>query len=650
MKTVSNINRDWEFVHGENGKKQRIDLPHTWNGEDGQDGGNDYFRGTCTYFKRLKRPSFPEGGAVYLEFKGVNASAVVYVNGERAGSHDGGYSAFRCNITPFLKDENLIKVEVDNSINDRVYPQEADFTFYGGIYRDVNLICVDKSHFDLEYYGASPIKIDPLVEGKDGRVTVTAYPAGEGEVKIQIFDGEGNCVAELENGETAVIKNVHLWNGVQDPYLYRAVASLYCEGEKADEVSAAFGFRTFRADLEKGFFLNGESYPLRGVCRHQDRPQLGNALTKAEHEEDMRLILELGANTVRLAHYQHDDYFYELCDRAGLVVWAEIPYISRHMKGGNENAESQMRELILQQYNHPSICFWGLSNEITIKKGDKEDMLQTHRRLNELCHTLDPHRLTTTANYMGSSVDIPTAHIGDVESWNLYFGWYCPGLSLNDAWLKKFKKKYPDRAVGISEYGAEGMPNLHAARPRRFDNSEEYQALYHEYMLEFFARNPCLWATHVWNMFDFAADARNQGGEPGRNHKGLVTFDRKTKKDAFYLYKAYWSKEKVLHLCGKRFINRTGRTAFVTVYSNVGQVEIYNNGRLVASPAPEKGGKVYKCKLKLEEKNEIVVKAGGLQDTAVFYKVKRKDPSYRTNTGNSMSWEKRKAKKSGKKK
>lgn len=640
MKKIVNINKDWKFIYSKDGSEHSVDLPHTWNGDDGQDGGNDYYRGACTYIKHLKKPDFSANGSVYMEFKGVNVSATVYINGEKVCYHDGGYSTFRCNITPYLKDENLIKVEVDNSKNDRVYPQVADFTFYGGIYRDVNLICVDEIHFDLDYYGCNPIKVEPTVDGTSGKVKVTAYFTGNGEISIDIFDREGGKVATIENGGTAIIENAHLWNGIEDPYMYKAVATLFVNGAKVDEVSVNFGFRTYSVDPQKGFYLNGKLYPLRGVCRHQDRPHIGNALTKVEHEEDMRLIQEIGANTIRLAHYQHDDYFYDLCDKAGMVVWAEIPYISKHMSNGNKNAISQMTELILQQYNHPSIMFWGLSNEITMRKGDSNDMLKTHIELNDLCHKLDPHRLTTIACYAVSSRHTKSAHITDVVSWNLYLGWYVPGLYKNDIWLKRFHRSYPNRAIGLSEYGAEGMPNLHSAKPKRFDNTEEYQAFYHEYMLEFFARNPYIWATHVWNMFDFAADARNQGGEPGMNHKGLVTFDRKLKKDAFYLYKAYWSKEKVLHLCGKRYVNRTGKKTNITVYSNVGNVEIYNNGKLVATPTAHTGGKIFKCKITLEPENEIVVKAGDLTDSVKFIKVKKSDPSYKATKGNSMSWEK----------
>lgn len=640
MRKTENINSCWKFIYSKTGEVKGVNLPHTWNGDDGQDGGNDYYRGQCVYLKKFKKPVFAIDELLFVEFKGVNASAKVYLNGTKLCEHDGGYSTFRTELTPYLSEENELKVEVDNGVNDRVYPQRADFTFYGGIYRDVNFIIVNKNHFDLNYFGCNPIKVETTVLNDGCSAKITAFKSGEGEVKIAVLDANGKEVGSCVNGGNVVIKGARLWNGVKDPYMYRAVATLYSDGEAVDEISTYFGFRTYSVDPKKGFILNGKIYPLRGVCRHQDRPHIGNALTKAEHDEDMALIREIGANTVRLAHYQHDDYFYELCDRAGLVVWAEIPYISRHEKNSDGNALSQMKELIYQQYNHPSIVFWGISNEITMMKTDKKDMLKMHRELNDLCHKLDPQRITALACFAMCTYGNRTAHITDVVSWNLYLGWYVPGFFLNDLWMKFFRLFYPKRCIGYSEYGAEGMPNLHSAKPKRFDNTEEYQAKYHEYLIEFFVRNKFMWATHVWNMFDFGSDGRNQGGDAGKNHKGLVTFDRKIKKDAFYLYKAYWSEEKVLHLCGKRYINRTGAKTHITVYSNCGQPEIYNNGKLVCKPKAKKGGKVYKCKIKLFDTNEITVKVGNLTDGAVFRKVKKPDASYKVNGGNSMSWEK----------
>ncbi len=657
MKTINNINAGWKFFYSKDGTTQDVDLPHTWNCDDGQDGDGKYYRGTCSYEKTLPELSLSDGDQVYLEFKGVNASAKVYVNGTLAGEHDGGYSTFRCNITSCLAAENIVKVDVDNSVNDTVYPQFADFTFYGGIYRDVNLIVVGKNHFDLDYFGCNPIKVEPVIADgdADGKLKVTAYVTGEGDVRITIYDAEGNVFTELANGEETTIVGVHRWDGVDDPYMYKAVATLYNGDEAVDEVSANFGFRSYSVDRNKGFFLNGRSYPLHGVSRHQDRPGKarqhngeticgGNAITNAEHDEDMALIMEIGANTIRLAHYQHADYFYDLCDKNGLVIWAEVPYISKHMNNGDENIKHQFKELILQQFNHPSIMFWGISNEITMKKTDYDDMLKTHHEMNDLAHELDPSRKTTVACFAMCSWRNRSSRISDVVSWNLYLGWYVPGKFLNRAWMAMYRLLDHHRCIGMSEYGAEGMTNLHTAKPKRFDNTEEYQGIYHEYMLEFFAKHPYLWSTHVWNMFDFAADGRNQGGDPGMNHKGLITFDRKTKKDAFYLYKAYWSKQPVLHLCGKRYINRETAKTEIRVYTNQGPaVEVYNNGKLVATPkAKYESGKVYVCKIDLDKScdNEIVVKANGYEDSMIIHPVDEADPAYSANSGNSMSWEK----------
>ena len=556
MRKRISLNQSWIFT-GFDGKPIPVNVPHTWNNIDGQDGGNDYRRGTCLYEKEFDIPSFDRNTQrVYLEFQGVNASADVELNGKAVTRHDGGYSTFRSDVTELLQEANNLSVSVDNGVNDRIYPQKADFTFYGGIYRDVELLIVNKNHFDLDYYGGCGLQVTAKpVEGyKKAEVEVKTFTNCEDAVHVRILDAEGKEVAAGDGNTVCVsIDNVRLWNGLEDPYLYTAVATL----ESGDEVSARFGVRDFHYHAKTGFYLNGRSYPLRGVSRHQDRKGLGNAISKKEHLEDMDLICEMGANTIRLAHYQHDQYFYDLCDERGMVVWAEIPYISEHMPNGRENTISQMKELITQNYNHPSIVCWGVSNEITISTKDKADMLDNHKVLNDLCHKMDPSRFTTLACYAMCGPFNPVAHITDTVSWNLYLGWYVPGLFLNDLWMDFFHKVYPDRCLGYSEYGCEGMPNLHSSRPHRGDHTEEYQAIYHEYMLKCFDRHPWMWATHVWNMFDFAADARDQGGEPGMNHKGLITFDRKTKKDSFYLYKAYWSREPFVHICSKRYEDRT---------------------------------------------------------------------------------------------
>ena len=635
MREITKIMKGWEFT-GPDGTTTTVDLPHTWNARDGQDGGNDYWRGTCIYRTRFAAPQFNTvSHQVWIQFDGVNASAHVVLNGSPVCNHDGGYSTFRANITELLRDENELTVEVDNSKNDRVYPQKADFTFYGGIYRDVSLMVVSKNHFTLDYFGGPGIRITPTVQGADASVQVTTWHDGEGEVSIELLDAAGNTVATGKGPDiTLTIFNAHLWNGVKDPYLYSCKARLVVNGTVEDETTTRFGVRSFKVDPKKGFFLNGKSYPLHGVSRHQDRKGLGNAITREMHDEDMALIKEIGANTIRLAHYQHDQYFYDLCDEVGMVVWAEIPYISEHMPNGRENTISQMKELIIQNYNRPCIVCWGVSNEITISTKDKKDMLDNHRQLNDLCHEMDKTRLTTLACYAMCGPFNRSAHITDMVSWNLYLGWYVPGFILNDLWMGFFHLCFPNRPFGYSEYGAEGMPNLHSTHPHRGDHTEEYQAKYHEYMLRCFKRHPWMWATHVWNMFDFAADARDQGGEPGMNHKGLVTFDRKTKKDSFYLYKAWWSDEAFVHICSKRFVERTGSTATVKVYSNQSTVALYANGNKVGE---QTGEHVFTFKVPLNGELHIQAVAGDRTDESVIRHVDTPNPEYKLHKTKSKS-------------
>lgn len=601
MREVINFNTKWAFtkeaseVPKEMPKKWYwVTLPHCWNEIDGQDGGNDYYRGTCYYAKELARRDLPEADRYYLELRGANSSADVYVNGKKLAHHDGGYSTWRVDMTESLAEENLIVVAVDNSANETVYPQNADFTFYGGIYRNVNIIAVSESHFDLDYYGGPGIRVTPEIKDSDAKVEIEVYltNAKAGQTLVYtIRDAEGNAVGEVKSGAEATkavmeIPSVHLWNGRKDPYLYTAEVSLVDGENVLDAVSARFGCRTFEIDPERGFILNGKDYPLRGVSRHQDRWGRGNALLPEHHREDIELICEVGATTIRLAHYQHDQYFYDLCDEKGLVIWAEIPYISSHMPGGRENTISQMKELVVQNYNHPSIVVWGLSNEITMTGSSTPDLLENHNILNDMVHEMDKTRLTTMAVVSMCDIHDPYIQIPDTVSYNHYFGWYGGDTSMNGPWLDNFHKEFPNIPIGMSEYGCEAL-NWHTSDPKQGDYTEEYQAYYHEELIKQLYTRPYLWATHVWNMFDFGADARNEGGENGQNHKGLVTFDRKYKKDAFYAYKAWLSDDPFVHLCGKRYVDRVEDTTKVTVYSNLPEVELFANGKSLGKKTAE---------------------------------------------------------------
>ena len=651
MRQIYNFNTKWGFskeaVEAPTTMPERwnwVNLPHTWNNIDGQDGGNDLYRGTAFYAKELEKMDLPKADRYFLEIQGANSSAILYVNGKKLANHDGGYSTWRVDITDVLEDKNLFVFELDNSANDRVYPQNADFTFYGGLYRNVNIIAVNESHFDLEYYGAPGIKVTPEVVGENAKVEVEVFVKNVKENQKLIYtlkDAEGNVVVEQETlaSQTVAsleIENVHLWHGRKDPYLYTAEVYLKSEDEVLDNVSTRFGCRTFEIHPENGFILNGEEYPLRGVSRHQDRWGVGNALLKEHHDEDMDLICEVGATTIRLAHYQHDQYFYDLCDERGMVVWAEIPYISTHMPNGRENTISQMKELVVQNYNHPSIVVWGLSNEITMHGDSDEDLRENHVILNDLVHEMDKTRLTTMACVSMCSMDDPYVQIPDTVSYNHYFGWYGGDTSQNGPWFDEFHAKYPNIPIGCSEYGCEAL-NWHTSDPQQGDYTEEYQAYYHEELIKQFYTRKYMWATHVWNMFDFGADSRNEGGENGQNHKGLMTFDRKYKKDSFYAYKAWLSDDPFVHICAKRYVDRVEETTKVTVYSNQPEVELFANGvSLGKQTSPEH---FFYFEVPNTGETTLVAVAGECRDESFIRKVEVFNEDYRLKeTGAILNW------------
>lgn len=628
------INDNWKFVkqagnaaEAMQAEGERISLPHTWNAEDGQDGGNDYYRGTCWYIKELTEVEKTEEEEVYLEFLGAAMISDVYLNGEKLFHHEGGYSTFRVNLTAYLTEKNVLAVAVDNGDNTICYPQKADFTFYGGLYRSVNLLVVPREHFALDYCGTPGIKLTPEVdlETKKANVTVEVWTSGNPkEVTITAAEQTKNVKVSGNYAKTVFeIEQVHLWDGLEDPYLYSAEAVL----ASGDRVSTRFGCRTFEMDSQKGFLLNGRSYPLRGVSRHQDVKGVGNALSLEDHQRDMEIIKELGATTLRLAHYQHAQEFYDLCDENGLVVWAEIPYITMHMSSARANTLSQMEELIVQNYNHPSICCWGLSNEITAASAVDEDLLENHRLLNDLCHRLDATRPTTMANVFMLEIDSPILEIPDINSYNLYFGWYLGDLEQNEEFFDEYHEKYPDRVIGFSEYGADANPQYQSSKPEKGDYTESYQAVYHEHMLKMIEERPWLWATHVWNLFDFAADGRDEGGKHGENQKGLVTIDRRLKKDAFYLYKAAWNqKEPFVHLCGKRYADRAEEMTEVKVYSNQPEVTLFVDGNEVETKA---GKTIFTFPVALQGEHTIEARSGAVSDQMQIRRVEEENPTYR---------------------
>ncbi len=602
MRNIISLNDNWYFTKESIGTPaaltadilatwDKVSLPHTWNGVDGQDGKGDYFKGACWYAKYFSAPKEVEGTRIFVEVLAAAMSGRVYVNGKEVGYHEGGYSSFALDITDVVTDSvNLLVICVDNTDRTHIYPQMADFTFYGGLYRGVNLITVPATHFDLEYYGAPGLSITATPQGEGAVIKLQSFIKNGDEnytVKYDITDEYGDTVAEIWRPSTnpdveVTLPEAHLWQGVEDPYLYTCTATLVRRNETVDEVSSRFGIRSFHVDPEKGFFLNGKPMMLRGVSRHQDRLYQGSALTRSEHYEDAHLIYELGANTVRLAHYQHSQDFYDACDEYGFIVWAEIPYISNQSDDplAHENCREQMKDLIYQNYNHPSICFWGLSNEITIS-GEKPGLVENHKDLNELVKSIDPTRLTTIAHVSMLPIDSALHGITDVESYNHYFGWYGGTYDNNEKWLDHFHATYPNICIGLSEYGAEGIITYQPDEPKCRDYSEAYQAEYHEHMVKILMERPYIWSTHVWNMFDFGCAARDEGGVAGRNNKGLVTIDRKIKKDAYFIYKAYWSEDPFVYITGRRYAQRVADTTTIKVYSNQPTVSLYADGKLL---------------------------------------------------------------------
>jgi beta-galactosidase len=663
MRKVININDKWKFVkqdevqainnYYDDENWEAINLPHTWNAIDGAN-GSDFYKGACWYRKVFTVDTLAKGKKVFIEFEGSNSITDVYVNGNHLGQHRGGYSTFRFDITEAVEygTRNILAVKVDNTVVEDVYPQLADFTFYGGIYRDVNIIIADNLHFDLMDYGSKGICIvqEEVSEERaflviKSRLVNAGTEAKKVRLWADICDAEGKKVTYAAKevvvppGETkteelqVVIETPILWNGRKNPYLYQAKISMASFNDTIDELSIPFGVRYFKVDAEKGFFLNGKHLALNGVSRHQDRKDMGWAISKTEQLEDMNLIKEIGASSIRLAHYQHSQFFYDLCDREGMVVWAEIPFISQMSKTELDgiNAKQQMIELIRQNYNHPSIIFWGIQNEIQIG-GEGPEVRKLVKELNQLTKKEDSTRLSTMANVAFVEEGDEYNFITDVVGCNQYFGWYSGKAEDFSDWIDNYHKINPGVSLCISEYGAEGIVQYHSNDPKVKDYTEEYHALLHEKIWKIFQNRPFLWATYVWNMFDFGANIRNEGGVKGRNNKGLVTYDRKIKKDAFYMYKAHWSDEKFVHITSKRYIDRAEDNIQVKVYSNCNTVVLYVNGKELESKTNDDKIFIFEG---IELKAGInVFRAKGyyngdvFEDSAVFNKVSEHNTSY----------------------
>ena len=638
MREIISLNENWtlSFPKGDHATEQ-VNLPHTWNAVDGNDGNGSYLRTTGVYTRTFTAPKQPrEGGRTYVEVLAAALNSTVKVNGQVATTHEGGFSIFRADVTDLCHEgDNELTIEVSNEDTPSMYPSSADFTFYGGLYRGVNLISVPNAHFDLDYYGGPGMMVTPVpTEDGGANFTIKSFvtnPADDLTVMYSIEDCFGREAASAVRGSadtevTIYVPDAQLWS-MDEPNLYTVVATLQRNNEEVDEIAANVGVRSFKVTPDEGFSINGVPTPLRGVSRHQDRVFEGNALTAEEHYDDAMLIKELGANTIRLAHYQHSQDFYDACDEIGFAVWAEIPFISVFKKGegAHKHVMEEMKELIIQNYNHPSIMFWGISNEILIG-GISQELVDTHHDLEKLCKELDPTRLTTIAHVSTTPVNGPMHHITDLESYNHYFGWYGGQMEQNGPWLDQFHAEHPDICIGISEYGCEGIINWHSNTPQCKDYTEEYQALYHEHMAQVFEDRPWVWASHVWNMFDFGCAARNEGGVSGRNNKGLITMDRKTKKDSYFVYQAYWTQTPMIHIAGRRHAQRAGETTEIKVYSNQDTVVLYVNGKEVGQQTAHR---VFKFNAALNDGfNTIVAVAGDVKDSITLEKVEKEPACY----------------------
>lgn len=640
---IINLNDKWKFTKindlknstEEFNEAEDVRLPHSWNVEDGQS-GEGFYRGQCWYQRKINIIEEELKKNLFIEVGAAGNVSEVYINGKLAGGSKCGFAMYRVALNSFIKSgDNLIAIMVDNSRHEDVYPLMADFTFYGGLYRDVKLIKAEALHFDLLdnsrdgiYLTQNSINENTFELKINGRVINESVKLENGQIKFTLYDMEQKIVLnktidievekEFKFELLEQITDLICWQGIENPYLYTLRAELICSQEIYDVRDIEIGFRKIEITPDKGVLLNGKHIKLNGVSRHQDFGGVGNAITKKHMDLDMSLIKEIGANSIRLSHYQHDDYFYKLCDRVGMLVWAEIPFISvpTITDEENKNAKEQLEKLIKQGYNHSSIYCWGVQNEITLGL-ENEKIHEKVRELEAIAKELDSSRVTASANVYTVEDESPLNEITDILGYNLYYGWYYGKLEDLEKRLDKFHEARSNIPVLVSEYGVDTNPKFHSYNPTVNDYTEEYQMLFHNNALKTINEKPFVLGGYVWNMFDFGSANRNEGGEKGKNQKGLVTIDRKIKKDAFYLYKANWSKVPFVHLAGKRFINRHEALNNINVISNLELIKLFVNDEFIDEIHSNDAIKNFKdVKLIL---GENVIRAEGYDKTDIVY-------------------------------
>ncbi len=657
------LNDSWSF-HKENEASEQVRIPHTYNSVDGQS-GTSMWRGRGFYTRKLMITEADLNQSLFLEIGAAAMVSTVYINGQKVYENTCPYALYRMSINEYVNEgENQIEIVTDNSANDAVYPQMADFSFYGGLYRDVKFIVVPKIHFDYLDGSRDGVQIRTVKEenGSSWKVMSTGSIVCEkakskGKVRMLLLD-QGEVVCETSasmefSGKdtfslTLEISKPHLWMGTEDPYLYQVKMELYEEETMVEERSISTGFRTIQITSDQGLFLNGKHVKLRGVARHQDFGGVGNAVSKENMECDMQLIKEIGANSVRLSHYQHDDYFYQRCDEEGILVWAEVPFISiiSENEAAEDNIREQMRRLILQCGNHTSVYCWGVQNEITIA-GENEEIHAHVKRMSEYTKNLDPDRYTAEANIYSVANESPINRLAELVGYNLYYGWYydtIPGLQKR---LDEFHAACPDIPLLVTEYGVDTNPQYHSYEPKTKDYTEEYQLLFTDNALRSFEERPYFVGSYVWNLCDFGSANRDEGGKQGQNQKGLVTIDRKIKKDAFYLYKAYWSETPFVKLAGSRFINRHKEKNTITVLTNLKKLELLVNGESVAKTETVNPMTHFEGILLSKGKNQIAVRGydaqGNLyEDHMILNFTEEEDKNYqyvkKDEGGNVINW------------
>lgn len=612
------INQDWNFRFShqvDKNSSRRVDLPHTWNAQDALSGKPDYKRGIGNYDKKLFIRSEWKGKRLFLRFEGANCVSNVFINGKQIGEHRGGYGAFIFEITDKVNygKDNTVLVRVNNGEQLDVMPLVGDFNFYGGIYRDVHLLVTEDICISpLDYASPGVYLFQQHVGEKQAAVLArinlsngTEHPR-QATLRLQVKEGD-KVVYQADKKVTVAphtsvqpeemsftLLNPRLWNGREDPFMYQTVITLVKDGKEIDIVEQPLGLRYYATDADRGFFLNGKHLPLHGVCRHQEWAEVGNALRPMHHEEDTRLMLEMGVNAIRLAHYPQATYMYDLMDRNGIVTWAEIPFVG---PGGyadkgfvdqpsfRKNGKEQLKEMIRQHFNHPSICFWGLFNEL---KENGDNPLEYIKELNVLAHQEDPTRPTTSASNQGGAINFITDNI----AWNRYDGWYGATPATLASWLDKTHQAHPEIKIAISEYGAGAsiyhqQDSLVQTSPGSWWHPENWQTEYHIQNWKIISERPYVWGSFVWNMFDFGAAHRTEGDRPGINDKGLVTHDRKVKKDAFYFYKANWNPEPMVYIAGRRSVNRVKPVTEVQIFSNCAEVTLKVNGQIIKKMQPD---------------------------------------------------------------